>query len=66
MGWTSDDGHEYAIVGTFDGTSIVDITDPTDPTEIQFIDGANSIWRQIGVWSHYAHVATNPAEDPLH
>lgn len=56
-GWTSDDGHEYAIVGTFDGTSIVDITDPTDPTEIQFIDGANSIWRQIGVWSHYAYVA---------
>ncbi|MEZ5014226.1 MAG: choice-of-anchor B family protein [Chitinophagales bacterium] len=55
--WADGAGHEYAIVGTYDGTSIVDITDPTDPVEVQFVDGVNSIWRQIGVWDHYAYVA---------
>lgn len=55
-GWDDGAGHEYAIVGTYDGTSIVDISDPTAPVEVQFIDGDNSIWRQMGVWSHYAYV----------
>lgn len=55
-GWTNDDGDEYVIAGTYDGTSLVDITDPTTPVELQFIDGANSTWRQIATWDHYAYV----------
>jgi choice-of-anchor B domain-containing protein len=57
-GWSDGAGHEYAIVGTEDGTSIVDITDPTDPVEVQFVDGNNSIWREVRTWSHYAYVVT--------
>ncbi len=57
-GWSDGAGHEYAIVGTFDGTSIVDITDPTAPDEVQFVNGNNSIWREVRTWSHYAYVVT--------
>lgn len=55
-GWTDPDGNEFVIAGTYDGTSLVDITDPADPTEVQFINGDNSIWRQISTWDHYAYV----------
>ncbi len=51
-------GNEYAIVGTEDGTSIVDVTDPSTPNEVQFVDGVNSIWREIRVWDQYAYVVT--------
>lgn len=57
-GWADGMGNEYAIVGTEDGTSIVDVTDPTTPVEVQFVDGENSIWREIRVWDHYAYVVT--------
>ncbi|MFN0275423.1 MAG: choice-of-anchor B family protein [Chitinophagales bacterium] len=57
-GWADGAGNEYAIVGTEDGTSIVDITDPTDPVEVQFIDGVNSIWREVRTWEQYAYVVT--------
>lgn len=55
-GWTDPDGDEYVIAGTYDGTSLVDITDPTTPVELQFIDGDNSTWRQIATWDDYAYV----------
>lgn len=57
-GYTNAEGEEYVIVGTYDGTSIVDITNPTDPQEIHFIDGNNSIWREVAVWDDYAYVVT--------
>lgn len=57
-GWADGAGNEYAIVGTEDGTSIVDITDPTTPEEVQFIDGVNSIWREVRTWENYAYVVT--------
>ncbi len=57
-GWASGTGKEYAIVGTYDGTSIVDITDPTTPNEVQFVDGNNSIWREVRTWNNYAYVVT--------
>ncbi len=50
-------GREYAIVGTYNGTSIVDVTDPTTPTELFFVDGANGIWREPKTWSHYAYIS---------
>ncbi|MBC8172959.1 MAG: hypothetical protein H7X71_03540, partial [Chitinophagales bacterium] len=58
VGWSDGAGNEYAIVGTYDGTSIVDVTDPTDPVEVQFIDGNNSIWREVRTWSNFAYVVT--------
>ena len=57
-GWADGAGNEYAIVGTYDGTSIVDVTDPTTPVEVQFIDGNNSIWREVRTWNNYAYVVS--------
>ena len=57
-GWSDGAGNEYAIVGTYDGTSIVDITDPASPNEVQFVDGNNSIWREVRTWENYAYVVT--------
>ncbi|MCB9033023.1 MAG: choice-of-anchor B family protein [Chitinophagales bacterium] len=47
---------EYAIVGTYSGTSIVDITNPTTPTQVAFLGGSASSWREMKVWSHYAYI----------
>jgi choice-of-anchor B domain-containing protein len=55
-GYTNPDGDNYVIAGTYDGTSLVDVTDPADPVELQFINGDNSTWRQMSTWSHYAYV----------
>jgi hypothetical protein len=35
-GYTSPDGIELAIVGTFNGTTFVDVTDPRNPVEVAF------------------------------
>ncbi|MEM6723206.1 MAG: choice-of-anchor B family protein [Bacteroidota bacterium] len=47
---------EYAIVGIFDGVSIVSLADPTNPTEVAFIPGAGSIWRDMKTFGEYAYV----------
>lgn len=51
----ADDGHEYALVGVKSGTSIVDITDPTNPTELFFVVDDFNIWREIKTWQQYAY-----------
>ena len=49
-------GIEYAIVGVYNGTSIVSLEDPTQPEELFFINGAETIWRDMKVYDHYAYV----------
>ena len=55
-GYVDSLGNEWAIVGVYNGVSIVDVTDPTDIKERHWISGPNSIWRDIKVWGHYAYV----------
>jgi choice-of-anchor B domain-containing protein len=56
-GWTDPSGHEYALVGVRDGFSIVDVSsDPTDPTELFFLEGPSSTWRDIKTWGSHAYV----------
>ncbi len=55
-GYAAPDGSEYAIVGLYNGVSVVDVTDPETPTELFFFPGANSIWRDIKTWDGYAYV----------
>ncbi|MBC8323444.1 MAG: choice-of-anchor B family protein [Candidatus Marinimicrobia bacterium] len=56
-GYTAPDGHEFALAGKIGGTSIIDIsTDPHNPTEVGFIPGANSTWRDLKVHDHYCYV----------
>jgi choice-of-anchor B domain-containing protein len=56
-GWKNPaDGREYALVGVFDGFSIVDVTVPTSPLALHFVPGDNSIWRDVKTWGNYAYV----------
>ncbi len=55
-GYAAPDGTEYALVGVYNGVSIVNLSDPANPVEADFIPGPNSIWRDIKTWDHYAYV----------
>ncbi len=57
-GYSDAEGREYALLGTRAGTSIVEVTDPSNPVEVAFIPGRNSIWREIQTFSKYAYVTT--------
>lgn len=63
-GYVDELGNEYAIVGTTKGTSIVDVTNPSNPVEVFWIPGTESIWRDPSVYGDYAYVTTE-AHDGL-
>lgn len=63
-GYEDELGNEYAIVGTSKGTSIVDISNPSNPVEIFWMPGTESIWRDPCVYGNYAYVTTE-ADDGL-
>jgi len=64
-GYTDTSGHEYGLVTTEDGTSIVDISsDPANPTELFFLSGDNTTWRDVKVWDHHAYV-TNEGDNGM-
>lgn len=53
-GWTDPEtGREYAIMGCADGTSFVDVTEPTNPNVVGFLPTytTSSLWRDIKVLS---------------
>lgn len=56
-GYVDEEGNEYALVGVYDGFSVVDISDPGNPEEIFFGSGPGSIWRDIKTWGDYAYVS---------
>jgi len=60
--YNASDGSEYALVGVFSGLSIVNVTLPAAPTEVQFVTGANSSWRDIKTFQNYAYV-TNESDN---
>ena len=56
-------GKEYALVGAANGLSIVDVTNPSAPTQIVEVpapDSAsmNCIWREVKTWGNFAYVTT--------
>ncbi|MEX1003395.1 MAG: choice-of-anchor B family protein [Crocinitomicaceae bacterium] len=61
-GYEDEAGNEYAMVGTEDGVSVVDVTDPANPVELSWITGMNSIWRDIKVYDDYAYVTTEASQ----
>lgn len=63
-GYVDGNGNEYAIVGLENGTSIVDVTNPTAPAEVFYSPGANTIWRDMKVWNQHAYI-TNEGNNGL-
>src|SRR5689334_22889915 len=58
-GWTDTATHrEYAILGSYCGTSIVEITNGGVPVERWFVPGVCSEWHEIQVYKHYAYVVS--------
>jgi len=65
-GYSAPDGREYAIMGSFDGTSFVDITDASNIHEVGFVPSTNPIsdynsWREMKTYSHYAYIVSEVA-----
>ncbi len=51
-------GNEYALVGTYNGLSIVDVTNPAVPVNMYNIVGPASEWREVKTRGKYAYVTT--------
>ena len=66
---------EYVIVGYSTGTGVFDVSNPETPREVGFIDGQQTVWRDIKVyqsfdsvanrWRAYAYVTTDLSTDGL-
>ncbi|MBA3649364.1 MAG: choice-of-anchor B family protein [Chitinophagales bacterium] len=54
-GYTDATGHEYALVGSYSGLSIVDLGDPAHPKQVQLVSTQKSEWHEVKVYSHYAY-----------
>lgn len=63
-GYVTPEGKEYALVGVANGVSIVDVTDPENPTEAFFVNGVQSFWREIKTWGTHAYI-TNETSNGL-
>lgn len=61
-GYAAPDGSEYALVGVYNGVSLVDVNNPDNPTELFFFPGANSIWRDIKTWGSFAYVTNESSQ----
>jgi len=46
------------LLGVYEGTSVIDITNPTNPIEVAFIRGLNSIYREMKAYSHYLYIVS--------
>lgn len=64
-GYVDEEGNEYALVGVYNGFSVVDVTDPTNPEEVYFESGPQSIWRDIKTWGDYAYVSNESYDGVL-
>lgn len=64
-GYAASDGTEYALIGTFDGVSIVSLADPANPVESDFIPGPGSGWRDIKTWGNHAYVINETGDGLL-
>lgn len=48
-------GREYALVGVYNGFSIVDVSNPANPVQVFFAPGSNSIWRDPFYYNGHAY-----------
>ncbi len=58
-GYVDDNGVEYAIMGAYDGTLVISLEDYTNPTEILFVPGGESVWRDMKTYNDFAYITTD-------
>ncbi len=67
-GWTdSKTGKEYALVGTYEGTAFIDISEPVNPLYLGKLVSATepSTWRDIKVFNDYAFIVSEAKDHGL-
>lgn len=57
-GYTSSSGREYAIMGTTSGTSFIEVTQPGNPQIVGYVDGPNSLWRDVKTFDTYCYAVS--------
>jgi choice-of-anchor B domain-containing protein len=60
-GYTSPNGDEYALLGVSNGVSIIDITDPANATEVDFVPWVSAPpygWYDIKTYHNYMYVTS--------
>lgn len=57
-GYTSPSGREYALMLTTQGTSVVEVSNPSLPNLVGTISGPNSTWRDIKVYGSRAYAVS--------
>jgi len=57
-GYVSPGGREYALVGLSNGTTFVEVTQPSDPVVVDHVSGPNSLWRDVKVYGDHAYVVS--------
>ncbi|MFT4645623.1 MAG: choice-of-anchor B domain-containing protein [Planctomycetota bacterium] len=60
-GYEDINGNEYALIGGEQGTFIVDVSIPTNPTQLFFIPGDTTIWRDLKTYQDFAYVTNESA-----
>lgn len=52
---------EYAILGSTQGTHIIDVSVPTNPVQVQFIAGRRDscVWREYKTYKHYLYAVSD-------
>jgi choice-of-anchor B domain-containing protein len=63
-GWVDPEGREYAIFGAYDGSSFIDITDPSNPSVLGFLPthSVGSLWRDIKVYKDHAFIISEASQ----
>lgn len=64
-GYVDEEGTEYAILGTQQGTSVISLANPASPQEVVFIPGVQSIWRDMKSYGHYVYCIADQGSDGL-
>ncbi len=59
LGYRDPSGREVALLGTWNGTSFVETTDPFNPVELAFIPHSGSLWSDMSVWQDHVYVVTD-------
>jgi choice-of-anchor B domain-containing protein len=56
-GYADSSGHEYALVGTGQGPSIVDLSDPANPQELFWFQRPYSLWWDMKTYGDFAYAS---------
>lgn len=68
-GYQAPNGREYAILGCYDGTAFIDVTDSANIREVDFVpttgSGSSNAWREMKFVGHYAYVVSELANSGI-